>query len=604
MSARANKKAGATTRRGWRFPWRWSRRLTQLGFVIAFLVMFRLTELSLYGDAPPGWVNAWFRIDPLVAASAMLAARAFIATLLVSLIVLALTALVGRAFCGWVCPLGTLLDWFGPAARVGKGWRKRRKAKRLGQPLEQPPRRRWYRSLRYMLLVAVLLAAAVGLPLVGYLDPFAILTRGLAFAIDPAWKWGVEEGANWLYLNGSPSVYEQSDAAYSFLQDWRLLPYAQAAFAGGGVAAGMLLVIFTLERVERRFWCRNLCPLGAMLGLVARVSPIKRVPGLSCPGCGECGKMCRMDAFDPEKKRFEPQACNLCMDCVGKCPTGIATFRFGKPDWLKKLESGRDESSGRPRPRSQTVPPLEVSRRGFLAGATAGVALPVLDLSVGAVTGGPEQQLRPPAAVPGAGFLDQCVRCGECIKVCPNQALQPVLLEGGLAGMFAPKLVPRTGYCEYGCTLCSEVCPTQAIQPMTAESKWAQPIGKAEFDTSRCLPYADGEECLCCEEHCPVSEKAIRFHFAMVEGPDGAVRELEQPYVVRELCVGCGICEHVCPLEGAAGVHVRPNCDGHGEEGNCRRDHGPGPDLLPGQYRERRQERHRGGSGYGGGYGY
>jgi ferredoxin len=84
-------------------------------------------------------------------------------------------------------------------------------------------------------------------------------------------------------------------------------------------------------------------------------------------------------------------------------------------------------------------------------------------------------------------------------------------------------------------------------------------IGKAVFDEDLCLPYAESEPCIVCEEHCPIPEKAIKLTQVGVEvdsddGPSTIV--LQQPSVDEELCIGCGICEHVCPLEGLAGVRI------------------------------------------------
>jgi ferredoxin len=143
------------------------------------------------------------------------------------------------------------------------------------------------------------------------------------------------------------------------------------------------------------------------------------------------------------------------------------------------------------------------------------------------------------------------------MKVCPTSALQPAYLISGVEGMFSPHLVPRTGQCEFNCTLCGEVCPTGAIPKLTIDAKHKAVMGKARFDHALCLPWAKNEECICCEEHCPVGEKAIKFDIVKVKGTDGEEIELQRPYVIAEKCVGCGICENKCPVEGAAGIHVR-----------------------------------------------
>jgi len=169
--------------------------------------------------------------------------------------------------------------------------------------------------------------------------------------------------------------------------------------------------------------------------------------------------------------------------------------------------------------------------------------------------------MRPPGAGSEDTFTDLCVRCGKCMKVCPTNVLQPVLLQAGVEGMFTPHLAPRTvfeqSYCEYNCTLCGQACPTGAIPRLTIAQKHAAPTGKAYFDHRRCLPWATGTPCIRCEEMCPVPTKSIKVkRVVMTKDELGQDIELHLPYVERHLCVGCGICESNCPIDGAAGIHV------------------------------------------------
>jgi NAD-dependent dihydropyrimidine dehydrogenase PreA subunit len=142
------------------------------------------------------------------------------------------------------------------------------------------------------------------------------------------------------------------------------------------------------------------------------------------------------------------------------------------------------------------------------------------------------------------------------MKVCINNALQPLLLEKGVESMFTPKLVPRLGYCEFNCTLCTQVCPTQALEQLTQAQKHGFVMGKAWFDQNRCLVYAQKKNCMVCEEHCPTHDKAIRFQETTVTDRQGKQLVLKVPYVVETLCIGCGICEHICPVEGTSAIRV------------------------------------------------
>jgi formate hydrogenlyase subunit 6/NADH:ubiquinone oxidoreductase subunit I len=142
------------------------------------------------------------------------------------------------------------------------------------------------------------------------------------------------------------------------------------------------------------------------------------------------------------------------------------------------------------------------------------------------------------------------------MKVCIGNALHASWLEAGLEGLFTPRLIGRIGYCEYNCTLCGQVCPTGALQKMSKTEKQAIVIGRAHFDKNRCLPYASGIPCIVCEEHCPTPDKAIKFREVEVDNSRGERVKVRQPYVIDHLCIGCGICENKCPLNGAAAVLV------------------------------------------------
>jgi MauM/NapG family ferredoxin protein len=164
--------------------------------------------------------------------------------------------------------------------------------------------------------------------------------------------------------------------------------------------------------------------------------------------------------------------------------------------------------------------------------------------------------IRPPGSMPEDEFLGKCIRCGECMKVCPTNAIHPALLEAGIEGLWSPFMKMRLGYCEYECSLCSQVCPTGAIRKMPLEEKQKIKIGLAFFDKNRCLPYAYARPCIVCEEHCPTPKKAIWFEETTVNNSGGEKVAVKQPHVDAELCIGCGICENKCPVADRAAVYV------------------------------------------------
>ncbi len=242
-----------------------------------------------------------------------------------------------------------------------------------------------------------------------------------------------------------------------------------------------------------------------------------------------------MGAIDAERN-ISSLDCNLCLDCVAQCPGNKIYFSFGS------ITPERN--------------PVNVSRRTFVGTLVLGAALPFV-LKTRTMAGQANPQLiRPPGALIEEDFLGQCVRCGECMKVCIGNGLHPAFLEGGIEGMFSPVLKARAGYCEFNCTLCGQVCPTGAIKELAVQEKQKVRLGNAFFDKNHCLPYAKGITCIVCEEHCPTPDKAIKFRRAVVLNSRGVKINVQQPYIVDELCIGCGICETKCPLPGKAAVRV------------------------------------------------
>jgi ferredoxin len=315
-----------------------------------------------------------------------------------------------------------------------------------------------------------------------------------------------------------------------------VLPFRQHYFELALLSFVILLAVFLLERLERRFFCKNICPLGGLFALFAKFSLLQGYSGSKCGKCTNCRDVCRMDAIDVERNIASP-ACNLCMDCVALCPGNKISFRFGRPRATKTSGFG-------------------LSRRAFFSSVVTGMALPFI-LRTRTLARRPEPYLiRPPGALSETKFLGRCVRCGECMKVCIGNALQPAFLQAGLEGMFSPRLQARIGYCEYNCTLCGQVCPSGAIRELSRLQKQAIKIGNAFFDKNRCLPYAKGIPCIVCEEHCPTPEKAIQFRAATVLNSKGETVVVQQPLVKDDLCIGCGICETKCPLPGASAVRV------------------------------------------------
>lgn len=518
------------------------RRLSQLGFFCGFIFLFLKTDYS-GKDTLDYAVNILFRIDPFLALVTGLAAKTFLVLMLPSLVVLVLTFFLGRSFCGWVCPLGTLLDGVGRYCL---------KPRRTGATL--------YPKLSRWLLLSCLFLAFMGFHIGGYLDPFSILVRGFVLALYPALSAMTDSLFGFTYSSAPAVINTVTEPVYGVLKQ-TVLPADQKFFELAWFSLLILTGVFGLERVQKRFFCRNICPVGALLAPISRYGLLKVSGGSSaCGKCRICSSKCRTGAID-EERVVDMGSCNLCMQCMVICPNERIGFSTG----LGKKEVA--------------TPSYGLTRRQVLAIGAASIVLPGVKRSHVSVAAENPLLVRPPGALPEADFLGRCVRCGECMQVCIGNALQPVLLEGGLDGVFSPKVAARTGYCEYNCTLCGQVCPTGALEKLTRQQKQQWKIGNAWIDHSICLPYSDTIPCMVCEEHCPTGDKAIRFHHRRVLNRDGREVEVKQPYVVNELCIGCGICENKCPLPGRAAIYITSG----GEQRNPAKKL-PGPGSVSNGY--------------------
>ncbi len=525
------------------------RRISQVLFFGIFFWLILKTNFDLGISASetaeislPYPVSIALQFDPLVALVTLLANASLYKGLLWSLVILIPTIFIGRFFCGWVCPLGSLNHWLSEfrSERIshrGKGKIKSNKYRK-------------YQRLKYYIFFFVIAAAWMGSLQAGLLDPLPLLARSLGTVVLPTIHAAALGGLGWVKDFGFDPVTAVAQGSYDLVAPL-LFNFRQVFFHTIFSIGLFFLIILVGNRIFTRFWCRALCPLGAMLGVFSRFA----IFGLqkdesSCDNCKLCQLHCQ-GADNPMPGQAWHQAeCHLCLNCQSACPHSALKFTFFPEQEITKTNPA-------------SLPAIDISRRKAVASVAAGlVVVPFLRSGDDFEAATNSRLIRPPGAVIEKDFLARCIRCGQCMRVCPNNALHPTLMESGLEGLWTPYLIPRIGYCEPTCTLCGEVCPTGAILPLTSKEKvgddknQANSIGTAFFNRGRCLPWAMATPCIVCEEWCPTSPKAIYFKDETVFNGSGESVAVKRPYVDPKHCTGCGACEYACPVIDQPAVYV------------------------------------------------
>lgn len=482
---------------------------------IFFFALFTFFIFIVNRNGPAQHVTAqWFlQLNPLVALLTSVASRAVISGMVPgALLLILLTLLFGRFFCGFVCPLGAAID-FTDHAIIGK-------ARHISR---RPPM--YMRRLKYVLLLALAMLAVFGVVLSLFMDPISLTTRMMALIIDPLLRIVAVSGKNFFALF----------AATLHRQPPSLHPLAMAP--GSLLMFALFFGLFVGGFWDRRFWCQYICPSGALFALLSSIPLLRRrVVADKCNACYSCvTRLCPTRAISPDNPAVTSTAeCILCGVCSHN-KRACSRIGFAAP--------GSGEMRG-----------PDLKRRHAVAGIVAGLAALPMVRSTVFDTASEIELIRPPGALPEELFLTRCIACGECMKACPNHALGPCGFVGSLMRLSTPRLLPRMAFCEPECTACSHVCPTAALRPIPLGDKPFIKIGTAIVDQSRCIAWRGERRCLTCRTHCPYQAIDEKNALPGDGGPSG-------PVVDKDLCTGCGKCEFVCPMETVAAIRVQS----HGE---------------------------------------
>ena len=462
-------------------------------FLLLFLILFFRVSYPFHDDFTK---NFFFNLDPLITFLMVISGSPVKLSLLLSLVTILLTFLLGRVFCGWICPLGTLLDLFAHTIP-------RRKKKE-----NSPNGNGRFKNIKYYLLGFLVFGSLTGFTAVVFFDPLVFVFRVFTLNVSPFIILVENKGLDLI----RPFAMKMGAFQLS------MLSFEQPVFQLGLASLMMFITVVGLIAFERRFWCRNLCPLGALLSIFSQFSFRGRKVSDACTGCSKCVLKCPMNAIGEEFKDTSARECIQCERCDPVCPVDAISFETGQSD--QRFE-------------------FNPARRGVIFSGIGGVLASFaagLSVTTDLVH---DKRLRPPGALVEKDFLDACIRCGECMKVCPTHGLQPSVLQSGFEGLYSPVLTPRIGACEERCNLCGIVCPTGAIRELPIEEKQYATIGNAAIERHRCIAWEQGKICLICDEVCPYDA----MEFRMVTDEKGT---LQRPYVIEDKCVGCGQCERGC----------------------------------------------------------
>ena len=440
------------------------------------------------------------------------------AVVIVALVLL--TLIFGRIYCSVICPLGVMQDI---VAHIHSRRHKNRYTYSRAKT--------WLRVVMLAVMVVALVAGFTSLA--GLLAPYSSYGRMVTNLLQPLYIW----------CNNVLAAVAEHYESYAFYSKEVWLKSLPTFI----VALVTFIVVAVLAWRGGRTYCNTICPVGTVLGYVARFSWFKvHFDADKCRSCSLCTTNCKASCIDHKTHTVDYTRCVACGNCLDKCKFGALHYGHAKRQEAvdQKPEHTADEA-----------------RRAFLVGGAIVAADVALAQAGKKVDGGlaviedkrPAKRtvsLTPPGSGGAAGMARHCTACQLCVAQCPNDVLRP---STDLKTFMQPTLSYERGFCRPECTRCSQVCPTGAIRPIDVAQKTSIQLGHAVWVRDNCVILADGVECGNCARHCP--SEAIMM---VPSDPNDDLSPMV-PAVDRAKCIGCGACEYVCPARPFSAIYVEGN---------------------------------------------
>jgi ferredoxin len=459
-----------------------------------------------------GWIAKMQLVPAILAQSIIILA-----------VLLACTLLFGRIYCSILCPLGICQD-------IASAFSSRIKKKSYSFKQNTMLKK----IIKYSIMGLFALSFFLGFNFIAVLiEPYSAFGRMVTSLLSPLYL---------LVNNFLAFCAEKMDSYAFYTVDIRLKSISALV-----VAIVTFVTIFIFAARTGRGYCNTICPVGSLLGILAKFSFFKvRLNKDKCKDCKICVGICKSACIDLKSGTIDYTRCVSCFNCIAQCPKGAFSFS-AKADKLTAQAAVKD-----------------ASKRNFISslfllglGLFTARSLYAYDFDGGLAPierkKKPKRRVHiiPAGALNHRIFNKKCTGCQLCVSSCPNNVLRPTGLgPRKLSRFMQPEISYERGYCRPECVKCSTICPTGAIRPITPEEKSAVQTGIARWNQELCVVLTDNVNCDLCSVRCPTAA------ISMIAHDPGSPASRKIPMIDDNRCIGCGACEHLCPSRPFSAIYV------------------------------------------------